>query len=336
LGRVTRAVPALLHALSRPSAPWTRRALWANLVGQIGIIVTGGAVRLTGSGLGCSSWPQCEPGQFTPVRREATSWHPFIEFGNRTLTGVLVVLAIGAAWVVWRQPRRPRSLRVLALVPLAGVLLQAVIGGLTVLVDLHPGWVGAHLLVSLTLVAASTALVLRERAPDGPPRWAVVGRTRALVGLLVPLTAAVATLGMVVTGSGPHSGDDDTPYRFAVDPLLVTRAHSLTVWAFSAVLVAVLVSLAADRRAGRAGPEVARGTELTWALAWVTLAQGAVGYLQYFTGLPGGLVALHMLGAALLVSVQTAQVLALRPRQAPEGPPVPAGPVDAAAGSPVA
>lgn len=309
------APPSLVRAVSRPRRPWVRRALWANLVGQVGIIVTGGAVRLTGSGLGCSTWPQCEPGQFTPVRHEATSWHPFIEFGNRTLTGVLVVLAIGAAWVVWRQPGRPRSLRLLALVPLAGVLLQAVIGGLTVLVSLHPGWVGAHLLISLGLVAASTALLLRERAPDAPARWAVDGRTRALASLLVPLTMLVATLGMVVTGSGPHSGDDDTPYRFAVDPVTITRAHALSVWAFAAVLVALLVSFAADRRSGRAAP--GRGLELTWALVWVTVGQGAVGYLQYFTGLPGGLVALHMLGAALLVAVQTAQVVALRPRVAP-------------------
>lgn len=308
---------------SRPSPQWTRRVLVANLVGQVGIVVTGGAVRLTGSGLGCSTWPQCEPGQFTPVRHEAASFHPFVEFGNRTLTGVLVVLAVAALWVVWRQPGRRRGLRLLAAVPLLGVLAQAVIGGLTVLVDLHPAWVGSHLLVSLALISASTALVLRERAPDGPARWAVGGPLRAGVLALVPLAALVHTLGTVVTGSGPHSGDDDAAYRYALDPVAITRAHSLAVWAFLTVLVAVAVAL--GRRAGRVGadPALLAGRRRTAELLGLSLAQGAIGYLQYLLDLPVVLVGLHMLGASLLVVAQTAQVLALRPRAsaAPTTPP---------------
>lgn len=295
----------------------------ANLVGQVGIVVTGGAVRLTGSGLGCSTWPQCEPGQFTPVRHEATSFHPFIEFGNRTLTGVLVVLAVATVWVVWRQPGRPRGLRLLAAVPLVGVLAQAVIGGLTVLVDLHPAWVGSHLLVSFVLISASTALVLRERRPDTAPRWAVTGAVRGAVLALIPLAALVHALGTVVTGSGPHSGDDDAPFRYAVDPVAITRAHSLAVWAFVAVLVVVAVALSRLATHPGADPAILAGRRRTAQLLGLTVAQGLVGYLQYLLDLPAVLVGVHMLGASLLVAAQTAQVIALRPRElaAPASPP---------------
>lgn len=303
-----------LSGLSRPSPTWAGRVLWANLVGQVVIVVTGGAVRLTGSGLGCSDWPECEPGQFTPVRHEATSFHPYVEFGNRTLTGVLVVLAVAALWVVWRSPRRTHGLRALAAVPLVGVLAQAVIGGLTVLVDLHPALVGSHLLISMFLIAASTVLALRWAAPDAPPRWAVAGRTRALAVALVPISAAMLALGTVVTGTGPHSGDANAPYRYALDPLLVTRAHSLTVWAFLAVLVALAVDLWRQNRRVDADPALARALRRTGDLLGLSLAQGAIGYLQYFTGLPVVLVGLHMLGASLIVVAQTAQMLALRPR----------------------
>ncbi|MCV2393359.1 COX15/CtaA family protein [Actinotalea sp. M2MS4P-6] len=322
---------SLLASLSRPSPAWTSRVLWANLVGQVGIIVTGGAVRLTGSGLGCSDWPQCEPGQFTPVRHEATSFHPYIEFGNRTLTGVLVLLAVAALWVVWRRPGTSVWLRFLAVVPLLGVLVQAVIGGLTVLVDLHPALVGSHLLISMLLVAASTVLALRSRVPDGRARWAVTGRTRALVLALIPLSAVVLTLGTVVTGSGPHSGDADAPYRYAVDPLLVTRAHSLAVWLYLAALVALALDL---RRLARrdADPAVVGGLRRTTDLLVLAFAQGAVGYLQYFLGLPEVLVGLHMLGAALTVVLQSAQVVSLRPTApATADTPLPPAPAAAAA-----
>ncbi len=299
---------AVLAAVSRPSAGLTRRVLLANLVAQVVIVVTGGAVRLTGSGLGCSTWPQCEPGQFTPVRHAATSWHPFIEFGNRTLTGVLVVLAVAAAWVVLRQVGRPRAVRLLALVPIVGVLAQAVLGGLTVLVQLHPALVGSHFLLSMVLIAASTQLLLRAGQPDVPARWTVGGPLRLVAVAMVPLTALMLVLGSVTTGTGPHSGDDDTPYRFALDPLLVTRAHSASVWLYLAALATLLVLL--RRRAG--APAAAR--RRAHLLLGITLAQGVVGYVQYLTGLPGWLVALHMLGASLLVVAQTRLLDGLRVR----------------------
>src|SRR5690606_16830511 len=112
---------------------------------------TGGIVRLTGSGLGCSSWPQCEPGGFTPVLHQAVSWHPYVEFGNRTLTAILAVIAFVTAWIIWRQRDRSRAFRLLGLAPFIGVVVQGVLGGLTVLVDLDPRFVGMHFLLSMAL-----------------------------------------------------------------------------------------------------------------------------------------------------------------------------------------
>jgi cytochrome c oxidase assembly protein subunit 15 len=211
-------------------------------------------------------------------------------------------------------------------------MAQAVIGGLTVLVKLNPALVGSHMLISMALIAASTALVVREARPDTPPRWAVGGSTRALVVALVPLGALVLTLGTVVTGTGPHSGDQNAPYRYALNPMLVTRIHSGAVWLFLLVLLAVMLGLRRQARAAGADPvrraAVERGLRRTYELLGLALAQGAVGYLQYATGLPGVLVGLHMFGASLMVVVQTTQVLALRPR-VPE--PEPAAPADVTA-----
>ena len=159
---------------------WTRAVLIANLIGQIGIIGTGGAVRLTDSGLGCSTWPQCEPGSFTPVFHEATTLHPYIEFGNRTLTGVLGVIAVLVAVLVCTDLKRTASYRMLGLVPGVGVLMQALIGGIVVLLHLHPGWVSLHFAVSGALVALSLYLVHRHDEGDGPARLVVAPRVRTL------------------------------------------------------------------------------------------------------------------------------------------------------------
>lgn len=193
----------------------------ANLVAQIGIIVTGGAVRLTGSGLGCSQWPMCEPGSFTPEFHDAMSVHPIIEFGNRTLTGVLGVIALALVWAVYRREptaSRPGSLKALAWLPLVGIALQAVVGGITVWVDLHPAVVGSHMLISLALVAVSTYLLHRLAAPDAPARPAASARLRAVGALTVVVGVVLLVLGVVTTGAGPHSGDATEPYRWALNP----------------------------------------------------------------------------------------------------------------------
>ncbi|UNX56042.1 COX15/CtaA family protein [Georgenia sp. TF02-10] len=289
----------------RPTGGRVDRLTWglavANLLAQVAIVVTGGAVRLTGSGLGCSTWPMCEPGSFTPVLHEATTIHPFIEFGNRTMTGVLSVVAVALLWALYRREptaSRPPGVRRLAWFVLAGIALQAVIGGITVWYDLHPAIVGSHMLISLALVAVSAYLLVRLRAGDGPAVPLLTGPARALPWLLAAAAAVVVALGTVVTGTGPHSGDEDQGFRYALDPLVVTRAHASAVWLFVLVVVAGLVVL--HRRRVPGGVRRA-----WWALVAVTAVEGVIGYVQYFTGLPEVLVGLHMLGAALLVTAAT-------------------------------
>ncbi|MCP2267144.1 heme A synthase [Promicromonospora thailandica] len=284
---------------------WTRAVLVANLIGQIGIIGTGGAVRLTDSGLGCSTWPQCEPGSFTPQFHAATTLHPYIEFGNRTLTGVLGLIGVLLAVLVWTDLQRSLSYRVLGFVPIVAVLAQAVIGGVVVLLDLHPGWVSLHFGVSAALVAASLYILHRHDEGDGAPVRVVGPRTRTLAWLLAGLTAVVVVLGVLTTGAGPHSGDSEVGYRFAVDPALLTKWHAAAVWAFLAALVTFLVTTR------RAPAPVRRATLL---LLVITLAQGLIGYVQYFTDLPELLVGLHMVGAAALIAGTTRVWLTTRER----------------------
>lgn len=300
--------PARLWKRAVP-APWDRRILWANLVCQIGIVVTGGLVRLTGSGLGCSTWPQCEPGEFTPVMHEAQTYHAFVEFGNRTLTGLLGVAALLTLWVTWNSGRA-RGYRWLGTVPLLGVVAQALIGGLVVLLHLHPATVSLHFLVSMVLVIASAALLVRHREGDGPGRPLVPGPAVLATRVLVPLGAVMVVLGSITTGAGPHSGDEDVAQRLALDPVLAAKIHAGAVWAYGAILL-VLLALLWRTRAGAPGAWRAGLTLLA-----VTLAQGVLGYVQYFTGLPIWLVALHLLGASTLVAAQTWQVLSTRERAA--------------------
>ncbi|MEU4365034.1 COX15/CtaA family protein [Promicromonospora sp. NPDC023987] len=284
---------------------WTRAVIVANLVGQIGIIGTGGAVRLTESGLGCSTWPECEPGQFTPQFHEATTLHPYIEFGNRTLTGVLALIGVLLAVAVCTDLKRSSSYRLLGLVPILGVLAQALIGGVVVLLHLHPGWVSLHFGVSAALVAASLYVLHRHDEGDKAPVRVVGPRTRALAWALAALTAVVVVLGVLTTGAGPHSGDAEVGYRIAVDPALLTKWHAAAVWVFLAALVAYLVAV-------RGGPAPVRRAAVI--LVAITLAQGLIGYVQYFTDLPELLVGLHMIGAAVLIAGTTRVWLTTRVR----------------------
>jgi cytochrome c oxidase assembly protein subunit 15 len=284
----------------------TRAVLVTNVVVQVAIVVTGGLVRLTGSGLGCPTWPQCVPGSYTPVVEQAEGIHSLVEFGNRLLTFVVGVVALAAFVAVWRLGRR--HLRLLGAVPLAGVVLQAGLGGVTVLTSLHPATVAAHFLLSMVLVAASTALLLRVREGDGPAVAVVPAPVRTLGLLLAAVAAAVLVAGTVVTGSGPHSGDAQEPARFGLDPRTVSWLHADLVLLFVGLLVGLLVALAVT---GAPAALRRRG----WWLLGVTLAQGAIGYVQYATALPEALVAAHMLGASLLVVFVTALLAGFRTRQ---------------------
>ncbi|MDM7856494.1 COX15/CtaA family protein [Cellulomonas alba] len=297
-----------LHdAVARWRERWTLAAVTANLLGQIVIVGTGGAVRLTASGLGCSTWPQCTPGQFTPEVHDATSFHPFVEFGNRTVSVLLMVVAVAVAVLVTGDRRRPRSYRWLGLVPVIGVFVQAVVGGLTVLFDLNPVLVSSHMLISMGLVALSMWLLVRAREGDEPPVALVDRSVRTLEHALWALAVVVLVLGVVTTGAGPHSGDEQVGYRYAVDPYTVAKVHAASVWLFVIVLAAMLW------RMWRTGVRD-RPWTVALVLAGLTLGQGTIGYVQLYTGLPIALVNLHLVGAACLTAGVVSVTGALRTR----------------------
>ena len=299
-------LPAVRPSLVRP-------ILVANLVGEVVIVITGGVVRLTGSGLGCPTWPECVPGSFTPVPYQEEGIHKLIEFGNRTLTGVVGLLALACVWVVFTRMRRRRPLLLVAVGLVLGVLLQAVVGGIAVRMTLSPVVVALHFLLSMVMVALSTMLLRGSEdgwSPDGTadlgPRELLVPRlVSTLAWVTAAVGAAVLVLGTIVTGSGPHSGDAEQPARTGFDPRSVAWLHADLVMLFVGLVVAVLVAVWLTSSSDRA--------KATWrGVLVVTLLQGAIGYAQYFTGLPEVLVGLHMLGACLLVVTVTLGVLNLR------------------------
>jgi cytochrome c oxidase assembly protein subunit 15 len=265
------------------------RVALANAIANGAIVVTGGAVRLTGSGLGCPTWPRCTDASF--VATPELAGHGVIEFGNRLLTFVLTAIAIATVVAVFRSARR--DLRRLAALSLLGIPAQAVLGGVTVLTGLNPWTVAAHFLVSMALVAIATTLWLRSReAGVGQP---LLRRPfPMLISGIAVVTAAVLALGTVVTGSGPHSGDPEAG-RTGLDAELVSQLHADVVFLLIGLTVALLVALYATDSPGRVR-RAARD------LLIVQLAQGVIGYVQYFTDLPIALVLLHMLGAALITA----------------------------------
>ncbi len=283
-------------AWAPPLAPWTRRILLANLVAQVVIVVSGGLVRLTGSGLGCPQWPECTRGSLVPLSNQPQGFHKFIEFGNRTLTFALVAIA-GAALVATvlavrrNEPRRWR-LVVLASLVVAGIFGQAALGGLSVLTGLNPLVVGAHLLLSVGIIAAAFALWHLSGEPSGPRRVVVRPELRLLAWVLTGLAVAVIVLGTLVSGSGPHSGDADAVHRLPFDPRYIAWLHADVVILFVGLSVAFWLGA----RLTAAPRDVI--TRASWLLL-VLVGQAALGYLQFFTGVPWGLVALHMLGACL-------------------------------------
>ncbi len=285
-------MPVLPTAFS-PAA--VSRVALANLVANGAIVLTGGAVRLTGSGLGCPTWPRCTDESFVATPELAA--HGAIEFGNRLLTFVLTAVAIATVVVVFRSVRR--DLRPLAVLGFLGIPAQALLGGVTVLTGLNPWTVAAHFLVSSVLVAVATLLWLRSREP-GVGRPLLRRPLPLLVTGIAAVTAVVLALGTVVTGSGPHSGDPEAG-RTGLDPQLVSQLHADAVFLLLGLTIALLVALHATDSPGR----VRRAAR---ALLIVQLAQGLVGYVQYFTDLPVVLVLVHMLGA-VLVTAYTARLV---------------------------
>ncbi|MGB3258341.1 MAG: COX15/CtaA family protein [Ornithinimicrobium sp.] len=286
-----------------PSVFGTTALRWllpVNLGVQILIVVTGGLVRLTGSGLGCPTWPQCDPGSFTPAFRPEDGIHPYIEFGNRLIGIVVGAVALAVLFSVWRwaDGSMRRRMLVLAGLVLVGTLAQGVLGGVTVILGLDPTIVMAHFLISMLLIVASTLLLVTHRLSMPEGLGTVPGIIRGLAAATVTVGAVVIVLGTIVTGSGPHSGDADEPARFDFDPQTVSWLHADSVMLFVGLVVAMVVSTSLVPQATPA--------RRPWRLVLlISLAQGVLGYVQYATGVPVPLVSLHMLGACLLTATLT-------------------------------
>ncbi len=281
----------------------------ATVLVQCGIVVTGGLVRLTGSGLGCPTWPQCAPGSIVPIAGQSEGFHKFIEFGNRLLTFVVLLVVVTSIVAAWRQVPRRRSLVTLASLGLLGVVGQAVLGGLTVLTGLNPALVAGHFLLSTVLIAAAVALHQRGGDDgDGPPVPLVRPEIRNLTRVVVGLGGLVLILGTIVTGTGPHGGDVDTP-RFGFQPTMVAQAHADAVILFIALTVALWLALRLTD-----SPDATRRRVLV--LLLLSLAQGLIGYVQYFTGVPWVLVAFHLAGACAVWVAALRLPYAMRERPA--------------------
>ena len=265
-----------------------RRAIYGLLLFlQAALILTGGAVRLTGSGLGCPTWPECTPGSYTPVPNQAEgALHAWIEFGNRLLTFGLVAVSLVVLAHVLITKRR--DLRLLAAGQLLGILGQGVLGGITVLTDLHPLPVASHLLLSIILVAAAVSLYDRRETPVEK-----IKQSDKLISLLskshLALSFIVIILGTLVTGSGPHAGDAQAR-RFDFDIRSIAILHADAVIALFGLTLALAVALRANKVI----------LNKIYIFTFIALAQGAIGYIQYFTGIPEILVAAHLLGATLV------------------------------------
>lgn len=287
---------------------------WLSLVMNVVIVGTGGLVRLTGSGLGCPTWPQCTDGSF--VTTPEMGIHGVIEFGNRLLTFVLILVALAAFVLVLRMRRERRDLFVITLLIGLGIPFQGVIGGITVLTQLNPYVVGLHFVVSTGLVVLATILVWRVYRGRGPWMRAVPAPFAIATAVLAGLVAVTVVVGILTTGSGPHAGDGGAK-RNGLDPVLLQHIHSWPAYALfglTVLLLAIAVWRSLAPRRYLAG------------LLVVEVVQIAVGLTQARLGLPPFLVGVHMLLACVLVAAATAVVLALR------SPAAPAASASAAAG----
>lgn len=304
----------------QPSAAFVRRAALATVVMAVIIVVTGGAVRLSQSGLGCSTWPKCTPDSLTPTA--AMGINGIIEFGNRMLTDVLcVVVGVFIIAARARHPRR-RSLTRLGWAQFWLVMSNAVIGGITVLTGLNPYIVSSHFLAATGLLTVAVLSWRRACEGDEAPRELVARPVRQLAWLLLGAAAALTVIGTVVTGTGPHAGDAKKVHRIPLDWQEITQLHVDFVY----VVVGLTVALWFTLRAVKA-PAAPRRKVLEL-LACLGL-QGVIGYVQYFMGLPEIVIGFHMLGSALVWVCVLRVCLSLRDRgpllEEDPGEPAPAG-----------
>jgi cytochrome c oxidase assembly protein subunit 15 len=300
---VARGGRALAGSLITPSAVALRRWALAGVLASVAIIATGAAVRLSQSGLGCPDWPACTAHSIGAAGATGqTLVHRWIEFGNRLVTAAILIVAAGVSVAAWRfrpdgtgRPRR--DLLLLALAQPAGIVAEAVLGGIVVLTKLDPVWVSVHFLLSIALTGLAVMLYVRaaaltQDAPPAAPPAPVRRDLRVLSVVLAAVTAAMVAAGTVVTGTGPLAGAGGVA-RYHLPLAGVTQLHADIGW----LLTGLTVALVAGLRLTGAPP---RAMRLGWLLIGLILAQGSVGYAQYFAGLPAGLVWVHVTGAVLI------------------------------------
>ena len=272
--------------MSEFASKWLVAILRVLLVFQTGIVLTGGVVRLTGSGLGCPTWPECTEDSYTPVEGQIEGFKSWIEFGNRLLTFALVIACILSILAVLVSKRK--DLRLLVLGQLAGIFGQAILGGITVLTDLHPLPVAGHFILSIILIAGAQSLLTKARAPFIRKKLET-NTLHLLARSHVLLTFLVIIIGTVVTGSGPHAGDVAAP-RFNFDVRTVAWLHADLVIALLGISLAYFIY----------GSTPMTSKRLLKFFFLAAIFQGSIGYIQYFLGLPEVIVAAHMLGSTLV------------------------------------
>lgn len=305
----------LVGRLPAPSLRTQRAVAGAVVLTQAGIAVTGAIVRVTASGLGCPTWPQCFPGSFTPVpHAEVPIIHQAVEFGNRLLTFAVVITAILAVVVVTRAHRR-REVIVYAWLMPASTVLQAVIGGITVLTGLLWWTVAIHLLVSMAMVWLATLLYVKVGEPDaGAIQPTVPNPLRQLTFLSALALSATLVSGTMVTGAGPHAGDkspERTIPRLEIEIVTLAHLHSTLLIGY----LSLLIGLGAGLLAVSAPPRVRRRLLV---LIGLVAAQGVVGVVQFRTGVPAALVAVHVAGAAACTVATAALWASTRQRSQPQ------------------
>ena len=256
------------------------------LIFQTGIVLTGGVVRLTGSGLGCPTWPECTDNSYTPIHGQIEGFRSWIEFGNRLLTFALVLACALSIFAVLLSKRR--DLRLLVLGQLAGIFGQALLGGITVLTDLNPIPVAGHFILSIILIAGAQSLVTKSKS-ENKVRKLPRNILHVLARSPVIVTFLVIVIGTLVTGSGPHAGDISAP-RLNFDVRVIAWLHADIVIALLGISLAYFISATT--------PQATKRLLKFFFLA--ALLQGSIGYIQYFLGLPEVIVAAHMLGSTLV------------------------------------
>jgi cytochrome c oxidase assembly protein subunit 15 len=312
---VGRSMLRLVDVLPLPSLRTQRIVAAAVILTQGGIAVTGAIVRVTASGLGCPTWPQCFPGSFVPVPvAEVPVIHQAVEFGNRMIT-FLVVLTAALAVLAVTRARRRREVLVYAWLMPASTVVQAVLGGITVLTGLLWWTVAIHLLVSMAMVWLSVQLFVKIGEPDAGVATLLVPKQLRWLTILTAVTlAAMLLTGTLVTGAGPHAGDKSASQpvpRLQVEVTTLVHLHSTVLVAYLALIVGLACALLAVRAPRSIIVRL-------WVLLALVCAQGLVGTVQFFTGVPAALVAVHVAGAAACTAATSALWASMRQRTEPE------------------